>query len=92
MAVHWVNYDLNKTGQNYESLITYLKSHNGWAKPLKSSFLVATNLDVGELRTEIVKHVDSTDDVLVINVDSKSWASWGLSYEVNNWIKANVSG
>lgn len=39
MAIHWVNYDLNKAGQDYGNLITYMKSHQSWAKPLKSSFL-----------------------------------------------------
>lgn len=46
MAVHWVNYDLNKTGQDYTKLIDYLKSHQGWAKPLKSSFLVESRIVV----------------------------------------------
>jgi len=90
MAVHWVNYDLNKTGQNYDELIKYLKSHQSWAKPLKSSFLVKTSLGVGELRDGIKKHIDSNDDVLVINVDGRSWASYGISSEVTDWMKQNL--
>lgn len=90
MAVHWVNYDLNKTGQNYDSLIKYLKSHDNWAKPLKSSFLVKTSLSVAALRDGIKSHIDTNDDVLVINVDGKSWASYGLSDEINLWLKNNL--
>jgi hypothetical protein len=90
MAVHWVNYDLNKTGQNYDELIKYLKSHQSWAKPLKSSFLVKTSLGVGELRDGIQKYIDSNDDVLVINVDGRSWASYGISSEVTDWMKQNL--
>lgn len=38
MAVHWVNYDLHKPGQDYEGLIAYLKSHTSWAiHPLHSA-------------------------------------------------------
>ena len=90
MAVHWVNYDLNKAGQNYDSLIEYLKSSGSWAKPLKSSFLISTSVSVGDLRDGIMKHIDANDDVLVINVDGKSWASYGLSDEINDWIKSNL--
>jgi hypothetical protein len=39
MPVHWVNYDLMQSGQKYDDLIEYLKSHQGWARPLASSFL-----------------------------------------------------
>lgn len=90
MAVHWVNYDLNKTGQNYDELIKYLKSHQSWAKPLKSSFLVKTSLGVGELRDGIMRHIDTNDVVLVINVDGKSWAGYGMPSDVADWIQKNL--
>jgi hypothetical protein len=90
MAVHWVNYDLNKTGQNYDSLITYLKSHDSWAKPLKSSFLVKTSLTVTQLRDGILQHIDSNDAVLVFNVDGKFWGGYGLPDDVATWLKNNV--
>ncbi|GAA4798760.1 hypothetical protein [Rothia endophytica] len=90
MSVQWVNYDLNKTGQNYEALIAYLKSHNGWAKPLKSSFFVNTSLSAAELRTEIKKYIDTNDDVVVVNVDGQSWATYGLSEKLNTWLKNNI--
>jgi hypothetical protein len=86
MAIHWVNYDLNKTGQNYDGLITYLKSHDTWCKPLKSSFLVVTSLSVAQLRDGILKHIDTNDDVLVINVDGKPGAWYGLPDDVSNWL------
>lgn len=90
MSVHWVNYDLNKAGQNYDSLITYLKSHQSWAKPLKSSFLVKTSLSVGDLRDGIKQRIDTNDEVLVINVDGRSWASFGINSAVTDWMKSNL--
>ncbi len=90
MAVHWVNYDLNKSGQNYDELIKYLKSGDSWCKPLKSSFLVKTSASVATLRDGIKKYIDTNDDVLVINVDGKSWGSYGLSEEVNTWLSNNI--
>ncbi|MFC0582735.1 hypothetical protein [Micrococcoides hystricis] len=90
MAVHWVNYDLNKTGQDYTNLIEYLKSHQGWAKPLKSSFFVKTSLAAKELRDRIKMHIDATDDVIVVTVTGASWATYGLSSELNEWLKKNL--
>lgn len=90
MAVHWVNYDLNKSGQDYTKLIEYLKSHNGWAKPLKSSFFVATSLTAGQLRDGINQYIDSNDDVVVVTVGGKGWATHGLSDKLNKWLKDNL--
>ena len=90
MAVHWVNYDLNKTGQDYDSLITYLKSHESWAKPAKSSFLVKTSLSAGDLRDGIKAHIDTNDVVLVVPVGGQGWASYGLSKDVTDWLHANI--
>ena len=90
MAVHWVNYDLNKVGQNYDDLITYLKSHDSWCRPVKSSFLVKTTLNTAQLRDGINKHIDANDQTLVIEVTSQHWASYGQSTTVNDWLKANI--
>jgi hypothetical protein len=90
MAVHWVNYDLNKTGQDYTKLIDYLKSHQNWAKPLKSSFFVKTSLTAVQLRDGIKKHIDANDDIVVVTVTSASWATYGLSSQLNEWLKKNL--
>ncbi len=90
MAVHWVNYDLNKTGQNYDDLIAFLKSHNGWCKPLKSSFFVKTTLTAIQLRDGINAHIDSNDDVVVVTVGGQGWATHSMSSQVNDWLKKNL--
>lgn len=90
MAVHWVNYDLNKSGQDYTKLIDYLKSHQSWAKPLKSSFFVKTSLTASQLRDGITPYVDANDDVVVVTVTGQNWATKGISKEVTDWMKANM--
>jgi hypothetical protein len=90
MAVHWVNYDLNKTGQDYTKLIDYLKSHQSWAKPLKSSFFVKTSLTTAQLRDGIKKHIDANDDVVVVTVTGAFWSTYGISSDVTNWMKKNL--
>lgn len=90
MAVHWVNYDLNKTGQNYSALIDYLKSHQSWAKPLKSSFFVKTALSASQLRDGAKAYLDANDDVVVVPVGGNGWASYGINKEVTEWMQANI--
>ncbi|MBO0596338.1 SinR family protein [Nesterenkonia sp. E16_7] len=90
MAVHWVNYDLNKTGQNYTKLIEYLKSHQSWAKPLASSFFVKTSLTAGQLRDGIKKHVDGNDSIVVVNVTGQGWGTANVDSNVTAWLKKNL--
>ena len=95
MAVHWVNYDLNKTGQDYTKLIDYLKSHISWAKPLKSSFFVKTSQTAAEVRDGCTQYIDANDDdddvvVVTVTVTVTVWATYGLSPEVNEWQKTNL--
>jgi len=90
MAVHWVNYDLNKSGQDYTKLIEYLKSHQSWAKPLKSSMFVKTSLTVGQLRDGIKPYIDTNDDVVVVTATGQSWATYGMSTKINDWLRDNL--
>lgn len=70
-------------------LIDYLKSHQTWAKPLKSSFFVKTPPTAGQLRDGIKEHRrerrhrrrDSPRRVL---------ATYGISSKVNEWLKKNL--
>lgn len=90
MAVHWVNYDLNKSGQDYSKLIEYLKSHESWAKPLKSSFFVKTSLTAGQLRDGIKQYIDSNDSVVVVTVTGQGWGSYNIPADVAEWMKKNL--
>ncbi|WP_139196366.1 MULTISPECIES: hypothetical protein [unclassified Curtobacterium] len=87
MAVHWVNYDLNMTGQKYEALIAYLKSHRSWARPAESSYFVDTDLTAVQLRDGIGKIVDSNDAVTVVTVTDQVWATYGVPNDVTDWMQ-----
>jgi hypothetical protein len=90
MSTLLVGYDLNRPGQNYSELIEFLKSHSGWWHCLDSTWLVSTNKTVTQLRDEIKRHIDSTDEVLVIDVSNDSWASFGFNEEGTNWLKTHL--
>lgn len=90
MAVHWVNYDFNKSGQDYTKLIDYLKSHQSWAKPLKSSFFVKTSLTTSQMMDGIRQHIDGNDVVVVVDVTSDNWTSYNVPKDVADWMKSNI--
>jgi hypothetical protein len=90
MAVHWVNYDLNKSGQDYTKLIEYLKSHQSWAKPLKSSFFVKTTLTTSSLMDGIRQRIDTNDVVVVVEVTDQTWTSYNVPKDVSDWMKTEL--
>lgn len=90
MAVHWVNYDLNKTGQDYTALITYLKSHTSWARPVRNSYFVDTPLSASELRDGIKAVTDRTDVAMVVTVTGDAWASLHVPANVTAWLRKHL--
>lgn len=90
MAVHWVNYDLNKTGQDYTKLVDYLKSHQSWARPVRNSYFVQTKLTATGLRDGIKKHVDGNDSVMVVTVTSADWAGLNIPQDVVAWLRNHL--
>lgn len=66
-----------------------MKSHQSWAKPLKS-FFVKTPLTAGQLRDGIKELIDANDDIVVVTVTGASWATYGISPKVIEWLKKNL--
>jgi len=90
MAMYWVNYDLNRPGQNYDTLTAFLQSHAKWAKPLKSSYFVKSDSTAVKLLQDIRTLIDPNDTVVVVEVEDQDWASVGLSAKLNQWLRSNL--
>ena len=73
MAVYLISYDLNKDDKNYAGVIKAIKdsSTNGvWCNPLKSVFLIKSNLTANQISDNIKAVADSNDLWLVIEVQN----------------------
>jgi hypothetical protein len=81
-----VGYDLNKPGQNYADLIDALKSYALWWHHLDSTWLIRTNDTVSDVRDRLGALIDSSDELLVMDVTGTTWASKGLSEKANDWL------
>ena len=87
-----VSYDLNghESRQAYTDLIDRIKKYSTWAKPLESLWLIKTDDSVSDVRDTLKPYIDENDELLVLDVTSRSWATRGISAKVNDWIKENL--
>lgn len=82
-----VGYDLNRPHQDYASLIDALKGQQGWWHYLDSTWLVRSELSAKQFRDHLKPHIDSDDELLVIDVTGRASAWAGLSEKAGAWIK-----
>ena len=83
-----ISYDLNSIHKDYGDVISYIKSLVAWARPLKSQWLVKTDLSPINIINDLRAHgADGDDSLLVIDV-TKSPSAWSnLSLPISNWIQ-----
>jgi len=84
-----VGYDLNRPGQNYEGLIGALKAKPWWHH-LDSTWLIRTEETPVQLRDRLARHIDSGDELLVIDVTSRAAAWQGIDQSGGQWIKDHL--
>lgn len=84
-----INYDLRKPGRNYQPVYDYIKSYGVYAKPLKSLWLVRTSKTASQVRDDLMKLVDSNDEVLVFDVTGDAWAS-NFNDDHIKWMQNNM--
>jgi hypothetical protein len=82
-----IAYDLNRPGQNYDALISAIKSLGAWWHHLDSTWLVKSSLSTSQIRDLLRPHLDSGDELLIINVtgDARSWI--GFNARAGNWMR-----
>jgi hypothetical protein len=91
MKKYLISYDLGlpETRDDYRKLISYIKSLELWANPLKSVWLVQTNKTAKDLRDELKNATDSNDSILVIEVNDH-WATSRITKEVTDWMQEYI--
>lgn len=90
MSTYLVGYDLDKPGQNYSALTTDLESFGTWWHHLDSTWLIQTSLSHTALRDRLKAHLDTNDELLVIDVTGDRAAWYGFSAKGSQWLKDNL--
>ncbi|PIP71090.1 MAG: hypothetical protein COS76_02960 [Candidatus Portnoybacteria bacterium CG06_land_8_20_14_3_00_39_12] len=91
MKTYLISYDLTmpESRPEYVRLINAIKSYNYWAKPLKSLWLIKTDIPALQVTNYLRTFTDANDHILVIEV-TNDWASYNLPEAVVNWMKGGL--
>lgn len=89
LKTHLVGYDLNRI-KDYEPLWSALQASGTWWHHLDSTWLVRTEMTHIELRNMLREHIDSDDELLVIDVTGRPWAGAGFAQRAYDWIRKSL--
>lgn len=82
-----ISYDLNKPGQDYEKIISKIKTLGNWAKIHKSYWYVNSNYTASQAVDVLWAVRDSSDSLYVVDATNNN-ASWrNISAESEKFIK-----
>ncbi len=84
-----ISYDLNRPGQDYETLIKAIKALGGWWHHLDSTWIVKTTSTAVQVRDTLRRHIDANDELLVVVLTGEgAWA--GFDVKGSKWLKENL--
>lgn len=84
-----IGYDLNKSGQDYKTLIEEIKKLGKWWHCLDSTWIIKADSSTTIIRDNLKKFIDSNDELLVVCLTGEgAWT--GFSDECSNWLKNNL--
>ena len=87
MANLFISYDLNSPGQDYDTIIKEINSLGSCIKVQKSLWYVQSTLTVKQVSDRLTQYIDTNDSIIVIDASNNKAISYGLSDEVDKYIK-----
>lgn len=90
MKNYLISYDLYKSGQNYDGLISYIKSYSVWAKIHQSVWYIKSNKSSEQIRDELLHYIDCNDSVFVAEMNNAAWQNLlngNSEYIRQNWAR-----
>lgn len=84
-----IGYDLNKSGQDYKTLIDEIKKLGTWWHCLDSTWLIKSSSNAVAIRDHLQKFIDKNDELLVVCLTGEgAWT--GFSEQCSQWLKNNL--
>ena len=88
----FISYDLCAPGENYDRVISTIKSFGNWASIHKSLWYIKSNHSANSVADKIWASMDRNDTLIVIDTTNKNAVWHNLSNEVaryiqNQWLK-----
>lgn len=89
MKSYLIGYDLNKSGQDYQTLIVEIKKVGTWWHCLDSTWIVKSDLTAAQIRDKLKSYIDTNDELLVVRLSGEgAWT--GFSKECSDWLLKNL--
>jgi hypothetical protein len=89
MKSYLIGCDLNRPDQNYAGLIDAIKKLPLSWHHLDSAWIVKTDWSAREVRDHLKPHIDSPDELLVVELTGEgAWA--GFNDEAVNWLSEHL--
>nr|DAM72177.1 MAG TPA: Cas system-associated protein [Caudoviricetes sp.] len=70
--VYLISYDLNRPGQNYDTLYQKIKdaSTGGWCHPMDSTWIIQSYLTPENICNQLRPALDNSDSIFVVQIAS----------------------
>ena len=93
MNCYLITFDLNKEGQDYESIIRNIEGlrPGDFCKCLKNVWIVKTSLNSEQIRKKLEQFVDSNDQILVANITHDTSWSKNLKENACSWLNDHLN-
>lgn len=89
MKSYLIGYDLNKSGQDYTTLIEKIKTLGSWWHCLDSTWIIKSDSTAAAIRDILKPLIDSNDELLVVALTGE--AAWtGFSEKCGDWLLKNI--
>jgi hypothetical protein len=89
MNSYLIGYDLNKSGQDYKTLIENIKKLGSWWHCLDSTWIIKSDSTAKDIRNHLIQFTDNNDELLVTKLSGE--AAWdGFRTECSNWLSQNL--
>lgn len=89
MASYIITYDLNRAGQNYESIEKAIKAYGTWVKIATTTFVVRSDNDSASIRDHLRQQIDANDELFVGKLSGEG-AWFGLAEKISQWLKEHL--
>ncbi|GEN80219.1 hypothetical protein [Actinotalea fermentans] len=89
MAALLITYDLNKPGQNYDSLYEKIRELGTWWHYLDSTWIVVSSLSPSQAFDRLKPSMDASDRMLVLDITKDTYSGW-LTQAAWDWLNAHV--
>ena len=83
-----ISYDLRTPNGDYESLFKAISALGPSLKCLESLWLIQTNTTVAAVQSELLKHMQSSDSLFVVDITGKPYNGW-LRKDYWTWVAAH---